>query len=126
MQTRPTYGGSVKKNSGFRKSNARRDKTEGGLCGKQTSHARGSCVQGWRRDGRNTEGVEVRAAGAGERDPLSRYRDALPAVARTLRPWLELGHKPSDEAANLFAPTGAHRSQLRATEHADLTRRRSL
>ena len=47
-------------------------------------------------------------------DPLSRYRDALPAVARTLLA-LELGHKPSGRGTERSTPGPVARHATHAT-----------
>ena len=71
------------------------------------------------------EGVEVRAAGgwraqSGSVGIATRCRP----LARTPGPDSNWVTSPRTTVANLFAPSGAHRGQLRATEHADLTRHR--
>ncbi|XP_031771112.1 uncharacterized protein LOC116414004 [Apis florea] len=60
-------------------------------------------------------GWRASAAGGLERlDPLSRYRDALPAVARTLLA-LELGHKPSGRGTERSTPGPVARHATHAT-----------
>ena len=69
----------------------------------------------WRWKGRWRRGWRASAAGGLERlDPLSRYRDALPAVARTLLA-LELGHKPSGRGTERSTPGPVARHATHAT-----------